>query len=99
MLSDDRYNLGRHLSGHALIFVIAEILGSLLGRIPFVGSGISILCSLIALIAMFNALRYLFKAVFVHHIPLGDPDMRRGYRAGPGDLSFIVWDLFTKEKK
>lgn len=98
MLSDDREALGEKLAGGVLLFVVAEILGSVLANIPVVGFVLSTLCTIAALIGLVIGGYASVQIHLVHHIPLSDPDMRRGYYKAPAMLGNLLLSLFTKKK-
>ena len=98
LLSDDREALGEKLAGGVLLFVVAEILGSVLANIPAVGFVLSTLCSIAALIGLVIGGYASVQIHLVHHIPLSDPDMRRGYYKAPALLGNLLLSLFTKKK-
>lgn len=98
MLSDDREALGEKLAGGVLLFVVAEILGSVLANIPVVGFVLSTLCTIAALIGLVIGGYASVQVHLVHHIPLSDPDMRRGYYKAPAMLGNLLLSLFTKKK-
>lgn len=98
LLSDDREALGEKLAGGVLLFVVAEILGSVLANIPAVGFVLSTLCSIAALIGLVIGGYASVQVHLVHHIPLSDPDMRRGYYKAPAMLGNLLLSLFTKKK-
>ena len=98
LLSDDREALGEKLAGGVLLFVVAEILGSVLANIPAVGFVLSTLCSIAALIGLVIGGYASVQIHLVHHIPLSDPDMRRGYYKAPAMLGNLLLSLFTKKK-
>lgn len=98
MLSDDREALGEKLAGGFLLFVIAEILSSVLANIPVVGFVLSTLCTIAALIGLVIGGYASVQVHLVHHIPLSDPDMRRGYYKAPAMLGNLLLSLFTKKK-
>lgn len=98
MLSDDREALGEKLAGGFLLFVIAEILSSVLANIPVVGFVLSTLCTIAALIGIVIGGYASVQVHLVHHIPLSDPDMRRGYYKAPAMLGNLLLSLFTKKK-
>lgn len=98
MLSDDREALGEKLAGGVLLFVVAEVLGSVLANIPVVGFVLSTLCTIAALIGIVIGGYASVQIHLVHHIPLSDPDMRRGYYKAPAMLGNLLLSLFTKKK-
>ena len=98
LLSDDREALGEKLAGGVLLFVVAEILGSVLANIPAVGFALSTLCSIAALVGLVIGGYASVQIHLVHHIPLSDPDMRRGYYKAPALLGNLLLSLFTKKK-
>lgn len=98
MLSDDREALGEKLAGGVLLFVVAEVLGSVLANIPVVGFVLSTLCTIAALIGLVIGGYASVQIHLVHHIPLSDPDMRRGYYKAPAMLGNLLLSLFTKKK-
>lgn len=98
MLSDDREALGEKLAGGVLLFVVAEVLGSVLANIPAVGFVLSTLCTIAALIGLVIGGYASVQVHLVHHIPLSDPDMRRGYYKAPAMLGNLLLSLFTKKK-
>lgn len=98
LLSDDREALGEKLAGGVLLFVVAEILGSVLANIPAVGFVLSTLCSIAALVGLVIGGYASIQIHLVHHIPLSDPDMRRGYYKAPALLGNLLLSLFTKKK-
>lgn len=98
MLSDDREALGEKLAGGVLLFVVAEVLGSVLANIPAIGFVLSTLCTIAALIGLVIGGYASVQVHLVHHIPLSDPDMRRGYYKAPAMLGNLLLSLFTKKK-